>query len=224
MLKSEYRRERSKKAIVDYVRDLLKDPVVHIVFHDLNNLTSMIYEHAAIIGYYKDPPKNHRKYDMFRRVAADLKGYCKFYWVTNASFIHEGKNELIAFKPAKKSEQSEYGSTFQNYDELSTWSIRLCVPVVREINFNNAEEIIEEGLPLVILFHDAKDQASVHWFKLVIHYELIRETSNVNLVTADGHLFGHPLQHLGKTKNDLPLIAIDSFKHMYLFPSFEDLK
>jgi len=64
----------------------------------------------------------------------------------------------------------------------------------------------------------------VDWFKLVVHYELIRETSNVNFVTADGELFQHPLEHLGKTQKDLPLIAIDSFKHMYLFPHFEDLK
>lgn len=39
----------------------------------------------------------------------------------------------------------------------------------------------------------------------------------VNALTADGVKFAHPLQHLGKTTNDLPVIAIDSFKHMYLF-------
>ena len=27
------------------------------------------------------------------------------------------------------------------------------MPLVREINFNNAEEITEEGLPLMIMFH-----------------------------------------------------------------------
>lgn len=39
----------------------------------------------------------------------------------------------------------------------------------------------------------------------------------VNALTADGIKFAHPLHHLGKSANDLPLIAIDSFKHMYLF-------
>jgi endoplasmic reticulum resident protein 44 len=159
---------------------------------------------------------------MFRRVAADLKNYCKFYWVTNSPSLPQGKDELIAFKSAKKSEQSEHESVFQNYDELSTWSISNCIPIVRQINFENAEEIIE-GLPLVILFHNLKDQESVDLFKSTFLKELIKETSNVNFVKADGDLFGHPL-HLGKTNKDLPLIAIDSFKHMYLFPSFEDLK
>ena len=40
---------------------------------------------------------------------------------------------------------------------------------------------------------------------------------------ADGVKFAHPLHHLGKSKEDLPLIAIDSFRHMYLFPKYEDM-
>ena len=43
-------------------------------------------------------------------------------------------------------------------------------------------------------------------------------SENINFLTADGVQFAHPLHHLGKAKKDLPLIAIDSFKHMYLFP------
>jgi endoplasmic reticulum resident protein 44 len=31
------------------------------------------------------------------------------------------------------------------------------------------------------------------------------------------------LYHLGKSERDLPLIAIDSFRHMYLFSSYNDL-
>lgn len=46
---------------------------------------------------------------------------------------------------------------------------------------------------------------------------------NINFLTADGKKFAHPLHHLGKSESDLPLIAIDSFRHMYLFPKFEDI-
>ena len=48
-------------------------------------------------------------------------------------------------------------------------------------------------------------------------------TENVNFLIADGEKFAHPLHHLGKSKDDLPLIAIDSFRHMYLFPKYEDM-
>ena len=40
---------------------------------------------------------------------------------------------------------------------------------------------------------------------------------------ADGKKFAHPLHHLGKGEKDLPLIAIDSFRHMYLFPEYKQL-
>ncbi len=49
-------------------------------------------------------------------------------------------------------------------------------------------------------------------------------SENVNFLIADGIKFAHPLHHLGKSKDDLPLIAIDSFRHMYLFPKYEDMK
>lgn len=45
----------------------------------------------------------------------------------------------------------------------------------------------------------------------------------MNFLTADGLKFAHPLHHLGKRSADLPLVAIDSFRHMYLFPSFKDI-
>lgn len=45
----------------------------------------------------------------------------------------------------------------------------------------------------------------------------------MNFLTADGKRFAHPLHHLGKSQSDLPLIAIDSFRHMYLFPKFKDM-
>ena len=53
---------------------------------------------------------------------------------------------------------------------------------------------------------------------------MLSEKSNVNFLTADGLKFAHPLHHLGKSKDDLPLLAIDSFRHMYLFSKFEDIR
>ena len=54
--------------------------------------------------------------------------------------------------------------------------------------------------------------------------ELMSERQQVNFLTADGVKFAHPLHHLGKSKEDLPLIAIDSFRHMYLFPKTEEMR
>lgn len=40
---------------------------------------------------------------------------------------------------------------------------------------------------------------------------------------ADGNKFSHPLHHLGKSISDLPVLAIDSFRHMYLFSDFKKI-
>ena len=106
---------------------------------------------------------------------------------------------------------------------MNVWAQEKCVPLVREITFENAEEFTEEGLPFLILFHAPDDTESVKIYKDIVTRTLIDEKQNVNFLTADGLKFAHPLHHLGKTPADLPLIAIDSFKHMYLFPNFNDI-
>ena len=49
----------------------------------------------------------------------------------------------------------------------------------------------------------------------------VSAAEGIQFLTADGLQFAHPLQHLGKSKQDLPLIAIDSFRHMYVFPDIK---
>ena len=117
-----------------------------------------------------------------------------------------------------------YLGQLTSYDELSSWSVDKCIPLVREITFENAEELTEEGLPFLILFHHPDDKASIETFKRVVQSELLAESSSITFLTADGVKFAHPLHHLGKNYNDLPLIAIDSFKHMYLFSKYTDIK
>ena len=111
-----------------------------------------------------------------------------------------------------------------DYDQLHAWAQEHCSPLVREITFENAEELTEEGLPFLILFHKPEDEASVKEYTELVQRELLSEKASVNFLVADGLKFAHPLSHLGKTKDDLPLIAVDSFRHMYLFPKYENIR
>ena len=60
-------------------------------------------------------------------------------------------------------------------------------------------------------------------FTEVVARELYDQKSSVNALVADGHKFAHPLKHLGKSAKDLPVLAIDSFQHMFLFDEMKDL-
>jgi len=51
----------------------------------------------------------------------------------------------------------------------------------------------------------------------------MHERSSINCLHADAAKFSHPLQHLGKTTADLPLLAIDSFRHMFIFPDIKQI-
>lgn len=112
-----------------------------------------------------------------------------------------------------------------NNDLFKTWVSDKCIPLVREITFENAEELTEEGLPFLLLFYHPEDTASIEIFKSEVAKQFIQEKGSVNFLIADGLKFTHPLHHLGKGPEDLQaLVAIGSFKHMYLPPKFDDIK
>ena len=56
--------------------------------------------------------------------------------------------------------------------ELFTWVYEHCIPLVREITFQNGEEMTEEGLPLLILFYHPDDPGAKDIFKQTVETEL----------------------------------------------------
>ncbi|XP_018372127.1 PREDICTED: endoplasmic reticulum resident protein 44 isoform X2 [Trachymyrmex cornetzi] len=222
--KREYRGQRSVEAFQEFVRKQLEDPIKE--FSDLKELEQLDDKKRMIIGYFerKDVPE----YELFRKVATNLKDDCQFYvGFGNASkAMHPPGEPIIAFRSDKalSVEMDEtYKGSLSVYDELNVWAQEKCVPFVREITFENAEELTEEGLPFLILFHAPDDLQSVKQYKYIVTKSLLSEKQNINFLTADGLKFAHPLHHLGKSTADLPLIAIDSFRHMYLFNDFNDI-
>lgn len=133
---------------------------------------------------------------------------------------------IILFRPdvALSHENDEtFTGNLMSFDELNIWTQEKCVPLVREITFENAEELTEEGLPFLILFYHPDQLDIIKDYKAIVESQLLSEKQTINFLTADGKRFAHPLHHLGKAQEDLPLIAIDSFRHMYLFPDVQDM-
>ncbi|SPP84117.1 endoplasmic reticulum resident protein 44 [Drosophila guanche] len=223
--KSEYRGQRSVQALYQFVVQELADPVKE--FQTLEELHNAKEDTGLLVGYFME--KNDTEYKNYRKVASILKKECQFlvgFGELTETLHPAGKNLIIFRADATKSSHreyySEYSGNMSSFDDLLTWTDDKCIQLVREITFSNAEEIGEEGLPFVMLFYDKDNMQPVQEFKTVVETKL-SPSSFVNYLTADGELFAHPLQHLGKTKDDLPIIAIDSFRHMYLFPRYEDI-
>jgi len=224
LAKREYRGQRSAESFVKFVQDATADPIKE--FKDLNELQDMDDNKRYIIGYFE--LKESADYSVFRRVATNLKDDCVFFagFGEASKTMHPPSQSIVAFRPnkAKTNEDDEtFTGNMKSYDELNAWAADKCTPLVREITFENAEELTEEGLPFLILFHAPEDNESIKQFTDVVQKELLEDKQNVNFLIADGIKFAHPLHHLGKSKEDLPLIAIDSFRHMYLFPKYEEM-
>lgn len=222
--KREYRGARTVEAFTEFVKKQLEDPIKE--FHHLKDLEKLDTKKRVVVGYFdrRDMPE----YNMFRRVATNLKEDCVFHagFGDTVSAMHPPGHPIIVFRPdvaVSDANDETFTGNMNNFDELNIWVQEKCVPLVREITFENAEELTEEGLPFLILFHAPDDFQSIKDYKAVIESQLMSEKQNINFLTADGKRFAHPLHHLGKSQSDLPLIAIDSFRHMYLFPSFKDM-
>ncbi|KAK6025413.1 hypothetical protein OSTOST_08687 [Ostertagia ostertagi] len=78
-------------------------------------------------------------------------------------------------------------------------------------------------LPFLIFFRDKENKEHDKLFIDAVVRELYGTRMTINPLLADGRVFAHPLQHLGKTFQDLPVLAIDSFVHMFVFPNISEL-
>lgn len=225
--KKEYRGARTSAAFKDYIKKFLSDPVIYA--YTPTDISSKVEENKGAIILYSgrldehgDKPVESHELQTFRRVAQSLREDCQFIYVaSSASGSKVAPPDLysIVFKPHHKKLDNliPYKHNIADFDTLSAWARDNCIPLVREITFENAEEMTEEGLPFVILFYDPNDKTWIELYKKVVEKELVQEASGVTFLFADGHVFSHPLKHLGKTVKDLPLVAIDSFKHLFLY-------
>ncbi|XP_053343436.1 endoplasmic reticulum resident protein 44 [Clarias gariepinus] len=221
MMKREYRGQRSVTAIADFIRQQKVDPITEI--RSLEEVNKVDRTKRTIIGYLEQ--KNSENYHTYERVANILRDDCVFL----AAFDEVSKPERfsgdnIIYKPIGENvPDMVFLGSLTNFDLAYAWVQDKCVPLVREITFENGEELTEEGIPFLILFHLKEDTGSLERFQQEVARQLITEKGSINFLHADCDKFRHPLLHIQKTPADCPVIAIDSFRHMYVFPEFNDL-
>lgn len=218
-LKQEYRGQRSVPAISSFLISLLADPVT-IVSNDAEVATEMGKTKRAIVG--KFPSKDHPLYNNFLATATALRDDCTFigYMSPVHATLNGGKGD-VSFRHHE--EDVRFEGSLEDPAAFLNWAREECNPLVREITFENGEELTEEGLPFLILFYDPANTKPVKEFREIINKRFQQERGQINFITADGLKFSHPLRHLGKEKKDLPVLAFDTFKHMYLFKKFNNV-
>jgi hypothetical protein len=92
--------------------------------------------------------------------------------------MHPKGEPIVAFRPnkARSNEDDEtFTGNMKAFDELSVFAMDKCTPMVREITFENAEELTEEGLPFLILFHAPDDNESIKQYSDMVAKELLED-------------------------------------------------
>ncbi|KAK0398241.1 hypothetical protein QR680_002493 [Steinernema hermaphroditum] len=219
LISKEYRSTRSVEALTAFVLQQLDVSITEF--------PSKVYLEAGIdrskrnvIGYFAD--RTSAEYGNLKKVASLLREDCSF-WVATDEALKGVNGNLLKFRDPDTDDEQTYTGSFTDYDFLKQWLMDKCIPLVREVTFENVEELTEEGMPFLIFFRDPADKEGDKIFSELVMRELYDQKGAVNSLLADGHKFAHPLKHLGKTAKDLPVLAIDSFQHMFLFPDMHEL-
>lgn len=174
--KREYRGKRSVDAFYEFIKTQLEDPIFE--FSDLKELEQLDSRKRIVVAYFdrRDQPE----YKTFRRVATNLKDDCQFHvgFGEVVAQMHPPGTPIVVFRPdidLSHDNDQTYTGDLKNFDELNVWTQQKCVPLVREITFENAEELTEEGLPFLILFHASDDNESVKDYKTIVETQLLSE-------------------------------------------------
>jgi endoplasmic reticulum resident protein 44 len=218
--KREYRGQRSVDALVKFAEQQVVPSFQE--FASKPDLDSKLNpKKRNIVGYLaaKDGPIAKT----LLKIASNLRDDCQFWLVFGeaARPMNNGVDKVV-FRDTS-GEEASFTGNLQDFTLTKQWIQDKCVPLVRELTFENAEELTEEGLPFLILFRNPSDDGIYKIFTDEVVRQLSDQRTSVNALVADGQKFAHPLHHLGKSVHDLPILAIDSFRHMYVFPDIKQL-
>uniref|UniRef100_A0A914LNB9 Thioredoxin domain-containing protein n=1 Tax=Meloidogyne incognita TaxID=6306 RepID=A0A914LNB9_MELIC len=208
LIKNEYRSTRSVEALTEFVQKQLQVSINE--FPTLEYLSGAIKsEKRNIIAYFHC--RDCVEYQNFQKIAALLRDDCAF-WVGRDAALTAIKENMMSFRDPTTQDEQKFIGNFADYEFVKSWLTDKCIPLVREVTFENVEELTEEGLPFLILFRDPNDREQDKMFTETVARELHDQKTAVNALLADGFKFAHPLKHMGKTSKDLPVLAIDSFQ------------
>lgn len=223
-VKKEFRGARTVEAFISFIKEQITNPVKVAKSNIELSQSVTDLKKRMILGYFESEESENFK--VFTKLASMLRDSCAFVAGVGDQLAYKRpQGERVVFRNigAPESDDLQYSGQLNQYEALYGWANERCTPLVREITFENAEELTEEGLPFLILFHKPDDLDSIKVFEKEVQRQLSHVKNSINSVHADGLKFSHPLHHLGKSAADLPILAIDSFRHMYLFPDFKKL-
>lgn len=226
-LRQEYRGQRSVEALVAYVEKQYRSSIK--TFSTAEELEAIDRKRRSVIGFFES--RQRPDADQFELLAERYKNDCDFYIRVGAQLdnvTYTQSMPTVVYRPDSERTHAAdtlFDGSWTSSTALEEWIVKKCVPLVREVDFHNVEEIIEQRLPLLVLFHLPDDVLSVKDYKAIVEMQLSNcsDCGQFNFVTVDGLKFQHSIIHMGRSVRDMPIIAIDSLRFMYPYARFDDM-
>lgn len=119
----------------------------------------------------------------------------KYLFKNSSMLAEEMPNGERVFYRENDSDDNDAKNIFSgdvsNYEQVYAWTHDRCTPTVRTITFENAEELTENGLPFLILFHKPGETESIKVFEAEVKRQL--QGHLMGTLLAISYLYGQPL-------------------------------
>jgi len=216
-MKTEYRGQRNVRAIKEYIDILINNEVP--ILTDVTKLDEIRADknHRCVMGFF--PSQSHEMFQAFKKISGVFHKQCYFY-----AFINDVQQvPIIAIRDTALGDEVYTGQNDVN--AIFSWARENCKSLVPEMNFENAEEMIESKTPLLILYRNSTDMESVNQFTKAVNSEIrdFIQSNGIKAVHVDGATFRNALRFADMTMEDLPLIQIDTFRTYNLLTNFTEV-
>ncbi|PAA64276.1 hypothetical protein BOX15_Mlig026010g1 [Macrostomum lignano] len=162
----EYRGQRSVDAIKEFVRAQLSDSLTRLAAPVSDSQVPVEPRQKAMIGRFRS--NDSAGLDTFLRVAELLRDEeCVFLAIVG----EKDEPESVVYQRGTDM-ATQISLDYIEEIALKRLAFQKCMPIVRELTFENAEAITEEGLPLFVLFYRDDGSTVVDKYKSAVENEL----------------------------------------------------
>ncbi|KIH50995.1 hypothetical protein ANCDUO_18922, partial [Ancylostoma duodenale] len=136
--------QRSVEALSAFVQKQLDSSIVEV--QSPEELSQKLNaEKRNVIAYFAQP--SGPEYDSLKKVASILREDCSFYVGSGPAFAAQtAQGPSLSYKGPNAQDGLAFTGSMQDFNLLKQWLTDKCIPLVREITFENAEELTEATL------------------------------------------------------------------------------
>ncbi|NP_001360604.1 Thioredoxin domain-containing protein [Caenorhabditis elegans] len=214
---TEYRGSRQVKGLIEYI-EKMENTSSLVNLNEAESLTQwqnyVIPQKGTLILWF---PRGSPPFELILKAIALIHSQLVVVVPISENLLKHEDHQLWFSLDGEHVERFE--GSVSNFKEIVEWIKKKSAGMVRELTFENMEEMVEDGKPLLILLRKKDDIETEKQFVTTIRRELDQDTLlKLAPVMADGKVLTAVLRHFNKGLDDLPFLLIDQFTHSFPSP------